>query len=302
MKLGNILWLTAFALVLPGCGGGGGGNSGGDTSSRESTQYFANANEFVPYADTMIDSFIQTYSNYQNDEYDDDLTGTWLYLQAEAGTDQIMDSDPANQLIPLDSSSYEQRNINVVSIQESGDTLTVYECGGAGLDGVGAFVYTFTRLGDGNQISMHEQGESEEWALQGSIVNNKILRFSTTQKGSFLSYQLPPDIHRYTSATSVTYVKISRELNALVGAYNDAIHDGSPVQCLDTSQVQEFTGMFPNASRMTFNNSDVKLKYYVDGLSVMDMPVEQYQGIGYSDTSMILEQNGVQGKLQFLIQ
>lgn len=303
MKLSAVLPLL-LCLGLSACGGGGGGDGGGDdrnaSDSSGNTNRFAHRNEFVPAANAMADDFIASAYDSMGDTADNDLTGTWVYLLAEAGADQIMAEEAENQSEPLYTESYKDRQVMVLSVQDMGDTLIMYECGMAAQDGAGAFIFTYTRSDDVDEITMWEN--SKNFARTGTVENNRVLRFSDAYGGSFLHRDLNNVLHRFTSSTSLAYVKVSPQLNAVMGVLNDAAHADEPVLCADMGLFEWFEGMNPNKGRKLGYNAQADLTYFVPGLSVEDMPKGQFEWLGRNGLNYQLQSRAGAGNLQLLVE
>lgn len=304
MKLQTVLLPLAFCIGLTACGGGG-GDSGGDarSGSEPTANHFADDAMFVPIADARVDQFIANFSALQSNLPDDDLTGTWLHFSVEAGADQLMDKEPANQAAPLAVSSYIDSSVNVMSVEERDGIVKVFYCGTGGREGGEEVAYQITRGTGGNEVTLQVVDSIFDYVLEGTARNNKVLRFSgDNNRGSTHSEDNFRKLHLYTFAIAEAYVKVSSQLNAVIGKYNDAPHDGDPVACTMLNQYETMTGMNPATGSRTSIYAPSTLIYQIDGLAIEDMPQEEYQWLDTPFGGFRLEQEGRVGDLQILVE
>lgn len=302
MKLPTVLLPLAFCIGLTACGGGGGGGSDSGGSEPASLR-FAEDTMLIPIADARVDQFIANFSALQSNLPDDDLTGTWLFLSVEAGADQLVDKDPAKQTAPLAVSSYVDSFVVVLSLEERNGILKVFQCGAGGWEDAEIDAYQITRDSSGNKVILKDVDSSFDYTPEATARNNKVLRFSgENNRGTRHSEDNFRKLHYYTTATAVAYVKVSSQMNAVIGTYSDAFRDGDLVACAMSGQYESMTGMNPATGSRTYISASSTLTYYVDGLTVYDMPQEEYQWLDTLPGRFRLEQEGRVGDLQILVE
>lgn len=304
MKLSTVLLPLVFCIALTACGGGGGGGDGegGDRGgSSPASLQFAEDTMFVPIADARIDHLIANFSSLQSSQPDDDLTGTWLHFVVEAGADQTVDKDPANREAPLAVSSYIETSVAVISMEEHNDTITVFQCGAGGWEEGKEESYQIIRS-IGNGVTLQEIDTAFNHVFEATVQNNKTLRLSGINRRGTYHTEDPRELHYFTYASAEGYVKLSAEMNAVMGAYTDSLRDGDPVACIFLSQYETMTGMNPDIGSRTYFGGGGMLIRYVDGLVVSDMPTEDFNWPETLPGAFRLQQGDRVGELQVLVE
>ena len=294
-----------LCLGLSACGGGGGGNGGGDDDRRSTdttadTNRFGKPSDFVPFADAMVDDLIAATSGSLLGTSDYDLTGTWVFLRADVGTSQLMSGDTEEESVPLDTESYKDRQVMVFSVEDMGGYLVMSECGKAGRDSGDDKLFTYTLSDDGKAISMWD--DYEAFAIKGTVENNRVLRFSNAYYGTSFLSRLDGRLIRFAFSTSITYIKISPQVDAVMGILNDAAHSDEPVLCASMDLYEWFEGMNPNRGQKLGYNSRAELTHYDPTLSVENMPTSEYEWLGRIGRNYQLQSEAGAGDLKLLVE